>query len=104
MARTKRGVAYRHYWGGTKENAKEWADEFVGSRYHTYFERNYLLHGTDAKNWSPRRKKYIFNRTHRVGRRVERDQLRPHLVVDENFDFDDSLYRRRYRSAWWDIY
>ena len=26
MARTKRGVAYKHYWGGTKEEARKWAD------------------------------------------------------------------------------
>lgn len=104
MARTKRGVAYRHYWGGTKEDAKKWAEEFSDSRYHGYFERLYLLHGTDAKNFSPRRKKWIFNQTHRKGRRVERDQLRPHLVQDENFDFDDSHYRVHFRHAWWEIY
>lgn len=104
MARTKRSVAYRHYWGGTKEDAKKWANEFSDSRYYAYFERLYLLHGTDAKNFSPRFKKYVFNQTHRVGRRVERDQLRPHIVLDDDYDFDDSLYRRRFRSAWWEIY
>ena len=84
MSRTKRSVAYRHYWGGTKQDAKKWLDEFGGSRYSGYFERLYLLHGTDAKNFSPRRKKYIFNRTHRTGRSVARDQLRPHMVQDDN--------------------
>jgi hypothetical protein len=104
MSRTKRGVAYRHYWGGTKEDAKKWAEEFSDSRYHGYFERNYLLHGTDSRNWSPRRKKYIFNRTHRTGRSVARDQLRPHIVLSEDYDFDDARYRRKYKSAWWEIY
>ena len=104
MSRTKRGVAHKHYWGGTKEDAKKWLDEFENSHYSGYFERLYLLHGTDAKNFSPRRKKWIFNQAHRVGRRVERDQLRPHIVLGENYDFDDSLYRRRYKGVWWEIY
>lgn len=104
MARTKRGVAYKHYWGGTKEDAKKWLNEFGESHYAGYFERLYLLHGTDAKNFSPRRKKWIFNQAHRVGRRVERDQLRPHLVLDDDFDFDDSRYRAKYKGVWWDIY
>ena len=103
MARTKRGVAYKHYWGNTKENAKKWAEEFAGTRSEDYYLRNYLLHGTDAKNWSPSTH-YYFNRIHRIGRRVARDQLRPHMVLDENFDFDDSHYRARYKGVWWDIY
>lgn len=103
MAKTKRGIAYRHCWGGTKKEAKKWADEFSDSRYHDYFYRNYLLHGTDAKNWNPSTH-YYFNQAHRVGRRVARDQLRPHIVLDENFDFDDSRYRARYKGVWWDIY
>ena len=103
MARTKRGVAYKHYWGNTKEHAKKWAEEFKGTRSEDYFLRNYLLHGTDAKNWSPSTH-YYFNRIHRIGRRVARDQLRPHIVLGENFDFDDSKYRARYKAVWWDIY
>jgi len=103
MARTKRGVAYKHYWGGTKEEARKWADRFGKSHYSDYYERLYLLHGTDAKNFSPHTHEY-FNRVNRVGRRVARDQLRPHIVLGEDFDFDDSQYRRRYKGVWWDIY
>jgi len=103
MARTKRGTAYKHYWGGTKEEAKKWAEEFKGSRSEDYFYRIYLLHGTDAKNFSPRTH-YYFNRVHRIGRRVARDQLRPHLVLGEDYDFDDSHYIARYKGVWWDIY
>ena len=103
MARTKRGVAYRHYWGGTKEDAKKWLDEFGESRYSGYFERLYLLHGTDAKNFSPGSREY-YNRAHRVGRRVARDQLRPHIVLGEDYDFDDSRYRAAYKHVWWEIY
>jgi hypothetical protein len=102
MSRTKRGIAYKHYWGNTKENAKKWAEEFKGTRSETYYERNYLLHGTDAKNWSPRTH-YYFNRIHRIGRSVERDQLRPQNIT-EDFEFDDSRYRARYKGVWWDIY
>jgi hypothetical protein len=104
MARTKRNIPYNHYWGGTKAEAKKWAEEFIDSRYEGYFNRLYLLHGTDAKNFSPRRKKWIFNQTHRVGRRIKRDQLRPHIVMGEDYDFDDSHYIARYKGAWWDIY
>ncbi len=103
MARTKRNVAHKHYWGMTKQQAKEWAEEFKGTRMETYFERNYLLHGTDAKNWSPSTH-YYFNRVNRIGRRVARDQLRPHIVLGENYDFDDSHYRARWKGVWWDIY
>lgn len=99
MSRTKRNVAWKHYWGNSKETAKKWMEEYPGDK---YFERNYLLHGTDAKNWSPRTH-YYFNRIHRVGRRVERDQLRPQNIT-EDFEFDDSHYRRRYKGVWWDIY
>ncbi len=103
MARTYRGTAHKHYWGNTKENAKKWALEFRGTISENYYERNYLLHGTDAKNWSPRTH-YYFNRVNRIGRRVARDQLRPHIVLGENYDYDDSHYRARYKGVWWDIY
>jgi len=103
MARTKRGIAYKHYWGNTKEESKKWAEEFEGTRSEDYFTRNYLLHGTDAKNWNPPTH-YYFNRVNRTGRRVARDQLRPHIVLGEDFDFDDSRYRARYKGVWWDIY
>ena len=102
MARTKRSTAYKHYWGSTKEEAKEFAEEY-DTHNRDYFMRWYLLHGTDAKNWSPRTH-YYFNRAHRVGRRLERDSLRPHLVMDENYDFDDSRYRRKLKGVWWEIY
>ena len=103
MARTKRGTAYKHYWGGTKEEAKKFAEEYEDSRFYDYFYRWYLLHGTDAKNVTPGTH-YYFNQINRIGRRVARDQLRPHIVLDEDFEFDDSRYIRRYKGVWWDIY
>ena len=103
MARTKRKTAHKHYWGSTKREAEKWAKEFEGTRSEDYYNRLNLLHGTDAKNFCPRTR-YYFNQIHRIGRSVERDQLRPHIVLDDDFDFDDSHYRRRYKSVWWDIY
>ena len=103
MARTKRGVAHKHYWGNTKKEAENWANRFRGTIMENYFERNYLLHGTDTKNWSPRTHEY-YNRAHRIGRQVARDQLRPHIVLGEDYDFDDSRYRAAYKHVWWDIY
>ena len=109
MARTKRGVPYKHYWGSTKEETKQrWLEslEEPPSRWgwkSDHWEREYLLHGTDARNFSyPTH--YYFNRVNRIGRRVARDQLRPHIVLGGDFDFDDSHYRARYKGVWWDIY
>jgi len=99
MSRTKRGVAYKHYWGSTKEEAKKFAEEYDKE----YFTRWYLLHGTDAKNWSPHTH-YYFNIANRVGRRIARDSLRPHLIMDEDYDFDDARYLAKYKGVWWDIY
>ena len=104
MARTKRGVAYKHYWGNTKEQARQWAEEFKDSKYYeNYYHRLYLLHGTDAKNFTPGTHAY-YNVVHRLGRRIARDQLRPHIVLGEDFDFDDSRYRAKYKGVWWEIY
>jgi hypothetical protein len=110
MARTKRRVCYRHYWGDTKQEAKIRWEEEVASPYkwgsidwERQLERDYLLHGTDTKNHSYSTHEY-FNRVNRIGRRVARDQLRPHIVLSEDFDFDDSHYRARYKGVWWDIY
>ena len=103
MARTKRNVPYKHYWGMTKHEAKKLVEEYEGSRIENWAKRNYLLHGTDAKNHSPSTH-YYFNRVNRVGRRVARDQLRPHIVLGEDYDYDDSHYRARYKGVWWDIY
>lgn len=98
MSRTKRGVAYKHYWGDTKENVKKYAEEMDSE----YFWRWYRLHGTEAVCWSPG-SKYYYNRVHRIGRRIERDQLRPQNIT-EDFEFDDSHYQARYKGVWWDIY
>jgi len=110
MARTRRGVPFKHYWGDTKTEAKlRWEKELVNPHkwssidWERRLERDYLLHGTDARNFSPPTHEY-FNRVNRIGRRVARDQLRPHIVLGEDFDFDDSRYRRRYKGVWWDIY
>ena len=111
MARTKRRVCYRHYWGSTKTEAKiRWQKERDNPRYSwsnqgwvDYLERSYLLHGTDARNFSYPTHEY-FNIVNRIGRRVARDQLRPHIVLGEDFDYNDSHYVRRYKGVWWDIY
>lgn len=103
MARTKRNTPYRHYWAMTRDEAKEWCESNWNSKYAEYYYRAYLLHGTDAGNVSPRTHEY-FNRAHRIGRRTARDQLRPHFVMDEDFEFDDSKYVSKYKGVWWDIY
>ena len=107
MSRTKRAVPYKHYWGSTKEECKRrWEEELkFPSRWSdpSYYERAYLLHGTDAKNYSYPTHSY-FNVVNRIGRRVARDQLRPHIVLGEDFDYDDSHYIARYKGVWWDIY
>jgi hypothetical protein len=112
MARTKRNIPYDHYWGNTKKEAKEYWEKIKledgwntrwGRSYLESIERAYLLHGTDAKNLTPGTHEY-FNRANRVARRIERDKLRPHKVLEEDFDFDDSRYRRKYKGIWWEIY
>ena len=112
MARTKRNVPYKHYWGSTKNETKRYWEERKaesgwdtrwGRYYVTSLERDYLLHGTDAKNFCYPTHEY-FNRVNRVGRRVCRDQLRPHIVLGEDYEFDDSHYVARYKGVWWDIY
>lgn len=103
MARTRRGVPYKHYWGGTKEEVKKQAEEFSSSPYFRYFERAYKLHGTDAMNYSRGTTEY-YKIAHRKGRCLERTKLRPHLVQDEDYEFDDSAYRSKYLGVWWDIY
>ena len=110
MARTKRSVPFKHYWGDTKaevklrwEKEKENPHKWGSADWERTLERDYLLHGTDARNFNyPTH--YYFNRVNRIGRRVARDQLRPHIVLGEDFDFDDSRYRARYKGVWWDIY
>ena len=111
MARTTRNIPFKHYWGITKAEAKiRWEEERDNPRYNwstqnwvDRLERDYLLNGTDSRNYSYPTHEY-FNRVNRIGRRVARDQLRPHIVLGEDFDFDDSHYRARYRGVWWDIY
>ena len=107
MARTKRGIPYKHYWGMTKKEMRAWIDRYpdytwIGN-YKENLERDYLLHGTDSRNYSAGTHEY-FNRANRIGRRVARDQLRPHIVMDEDFEFDDSRYRAKYKGVWWEIY
>lgn len=107
MARTKRAPAYDHYWGWTEQSLREWIDKYPeyswAGNYKAQLERDLLLIGTDARNYCPRTREY-FNRAHRVGRRIARDKLRPHMVMDEYYDFDDSRYRRKYKGVWWEIY
>jgi hypothetical protein len=111
MSRTKRNVPYKHYWGYTKkEKKRDWEEArdtpkytWMDKSYVDRLERNYLLHGTESRNYSYPTREY-FNQAHRVGRRVARDQLRPHVIMGENFDFDDSRYYRKYKGVWWDIY
>jgi hypothetical protein len=111
MARTKRNIPYKHYWGCTKKTLKERIEdakyrfeyEGWGKRYIDYLERDYKLHGTESRNYSCCTHEY-FNRAHRVGRRIARDNLRPHIVLGENYDFDDAHYRRKLKGVWWEIY
>jgi hypothetical protein len=105
MARTKRGIPYKHYWGQTKKELRSWIDNYphYSSEYIRRMERDYLLHGTESRNYSVPSHEY-FNRVNRVGRRIERDTLRPHIVLGENYEFDDSHYRRKYKGVWWDMY
>ena len=100
MSRTRRNIPYKHYWGDTKEECKNWADQFKGTRYYDYYYHRYLLHGTDTANVGYRTHEY-FNRAHRLRRRLERDQLRPHIASE---DFDDSRAVQKYRGIWWEIY
>jgi hypothetical protein len=105
MSRTKRGVAHKHYWGQTKKEMREWIDRCPNrdSVWMEKLERDILLHGTESRNYAVGTHEY-FNRVNRIGRRIARDQLRPHIVLSEDYDFDDSHYRARYKGVWWDIY
>lgn len=107
MARTKRKTAYGHYWSFTKEGLQEYIDNYPdypwAGDYKEQLKRDLNLLNTDARNHSPGTREW-FNRANRVGRRIERDKLRPHLVMDGDYDFDDSRYRRKYKGVWWEIY
>jgi len=106
MARTKRNVPYKHYWGRTRDEWKEELDDLNSDDtgfWKSYVERNYKLFGTDTMNFCYPTHEY-YNRANRVGRRIARDQLRPHIVLSEDYDFDDSRYRAKYKGVWWEIY
>jgi len=107
MARTKRNIPYKHYWGMTKKELRDWIDRYPdyprAPEYKKSLERDYLLHGTESRNHCYSTHEW-FNYAHRVGRRVARDQFRPHIVLSENYDFDDSRYRAKLKGVWWDIY
>lgn len=103
MSRTKRKPQLRHYWGCTKREAAKLAESFKGTRYEDRFYHDYRLHGTDNTNVSYGTREY-FNRAHRIGRAIVRNKLRPHLVQDEDYYFDDSRYYRVYKQVWWEIY
>jgi hypothetical protein len=111
MARTRRGIPYKHYWGETKkemqiqieEDEARFGKNYWGERFIEMRRRDLLLHGTESRNHCIPSHEY-FNRANRVGRRVARDQLRPHIVLDEDFDFDDSAYLVKYKGVWWEIY
>ena len=106
MARTHRAIPYKHYWGQSKKEMREWIDSYSDNPWNpgwkAKLERDYLLHGTESRNIAVGTREY-FNRAHRIGRRIERDQLRPQNI-NEDFDFDDSRYRRKYKGIWWEIY
>ena len=106
MSRTYRAIPYTHYWGSTKEEKKRDWENYIPSRWgykEEYYKSEYLLHGTESRNYCYPTHEY-FNRVNRIGRRIERDQLRPHIVLGINFEFDDSHYIARYKGVWWDIY
>lgn len=104
MARTKRNIPHKHYWGNTKKQLKLYIEQLPDylSEYKQSLQRDYLLHGTESRNYSMGTHEY-FNRAHRVGRRIEREQLRPQNIQDD-YDFDDSRYRAKYKGVWWEIY
>ena len=107
MARTRRNVQWRYYWGNTKEHLRDFIDKYPDypwtDKFKEQLERDYLLHGTESRNYAIGTHEY-FNRANRVGRRVARDQLRPQYVMEEDFEFDDSHYRKKYKGIWWEIY
>jgi len=114
MARTFRNIPYKHYWGESKAEAKKrWEDVRDGKKVWSYFtpdqdyidelKRDYHLHGTESRNYCYPTHWY-FNRVHRIGRALERNQLRPHKILEDDFDFDDSHYRAHYKGVWWEIY
>lgn len=108
MSRTHRKQNRRVFGGSTKEDAKR---EYLESRrlrgedsgWTQFTHRNWLLHGTDAKNYKYKNHLY-FNRAHRIGRASARDQLRPHKVLEDDFDFNPARYQHKLRGVWWDIY
>src|SRR6056300_1121217 len=104
MSRTYRKIPYKHYWGCTKNELKRRIDEYEpntswGQRYLNSMKRDYLLFGTESRNYTCNTH-YYFNRVNRIGRALERNKLRPHLI-DEDYEFDDSHYRARYKGVWW---
>lgn len=106
MSRTYRNIPYKRYWGQSKQELRRWIDQYDftwSPRYKERLERDYLLHGTESRNYTVDTH-YYFNRVNRIGRRVARDQLRPHIVLSDNYEFDDSHYRARYKGVWWDIF
>jgi hypothetical protein len=102
MSRTYRNPQFKFYWGETKERAEARMKEFKGTEYEDYFTRWYLRHGKEAGNLCVNAHKY-FNRAHRRGRASARNQLRPHLVTQEDFYFDDSVHEKAVRGVWWEI-
>jgi len=117
MSRTRRGIPHKHYWSGTEKEQIEhlerakmrgpYSDSPKAKHSHEIWiqaiERDYLLRGTESRNYTVSSRPY-FNIVNRVGRRVERDQLRPHKVLSEDFYFDDSKYQAKYKGIWWEIY
>ena len=112
MSRTTRAVPYKHYWGRTVMEEQAWREEclespnysYVGTEiYITHLKRDILLHGTESRNHTYPTHEW-FNYANRVARRVARDQLRPHIVLGEDYEFDDSRAVCKYKGVWWDIY
>jgi len=113
MSRTFRDVNHRHM-GSTlackRERLKEINYEHFGwlnwrdTSWERDLERDIALHGTDAANY-----KYgggtreYFNRNRRKARSYARNQLRTHLVLDDNFEYDPTK-ELALKSTWWDIF
>ena len=104
MSRTTRNINYQVF-GETKAEVYRRYKEMESAGYKSafFYKRHYLLYGTDAVNYKYHNKEY-FNRAHRAGRADAKAQLRPHYVLEEDYDFDPSTYTRKYKGVWWDIY
>jgi hypothetical protein len=87
-------------WDYYQKTMEWWGPEHKRTR-QAY--RNWFLCGTDSQKWKFHNH-WFFNQAHRKGRRTARDQLRPQMVMSEDYDFDPSKYDAKWKGVWWDIF